>query len=250
MDTRAQFVNFLEKYQNVSLYHDLDISGLPVDEQGFQSPENKRFFGDVFNTFRPRCLFELGSWKGTSAIMFARLMLKYCENPVIACVDTWIGSIEHWTSAEGRKRLALRHGYPSLYERFATNIVRASVAAYVTPLPMLTKTAIELAKRSRVCVDAVYVDASHEYAEVLEDVCGVWDLIGEDGILIADDYNAPGVRRAIQEFCERPGVFGLYNAGVPWPEALIVKKQVMRERAIAGHTSLIDIPRGITASTA
>jgi hypothetical protein len=92
-------------------------------------------------------------------------------------------------------------------------------------------------------VDAVYLDASHEYAEVLDDLRGVWNLIGEQGIVIADDYKAPDVQKAIREFCEQPGVYGLCNVNVPWPEAVMAKTQAMRDRAVAGHAALTDIPK-------
>lgn len=71
---------------------------------------------------------------------------------------------------------------------------------------------------------------------------GVWPLIDDDGIVIADDYDAPDVRRAIVEFCRQPKVFGLYNRDAPWPEAVIVKTSAMRDRALAAHPSLVVVP--------
>lgn len=242
MDNRTRFAEFLQRYQPAPYYHDFDVDVVPIDTQGYQSPDNARFFADMFEAFRPRCLLELGSWKGTSAMMFARHMLAYCDTPRIGCIDTWLGSIEHWNNPVAHEQLALRHGFPSLYERFVANVIRAGVAPHITPLPMTTKTGLALARSNGVKVDAVYVDASHEYAEVLEDLQGVWPLIDDDGIVIADDYDAPDVRRAIVEFCRQPKVFGLYNRDAPWPEAVIVKTSAMRDRALAAHPPLVVVP--------
>jgi hypothetical protein len=232
---------FLHRYQSDNPYGGFNAASVPLDTQGFQSPENVRFFGDIFNAFRPCCMLELGSWKGTSAIMFVKHMLTYCEKPALCCVDTWLGSVEHWSNPEWRIQLGLRNGYPTLFERFMANVVRAHLTDYVTPFPMTTKTGIALARNAGIKFDAIYVDASNEYADVLEDLAGAWDLIGDEGVMIADDFKAPDVHRAIQEFCSRPGVFGLYNVDVGWPEALFVKSDVMRERALAAHAALVDI---------
>lgn len=242
MEKLQHFTKFLGHCQKVSPYAGFDESAVPIDTQGFQSPDNARFFADIFDGFRPLSLLELGSWKGTSAIMFARHMLAYCATPAIGCIDTWLGSIEHWNNPEWLEQLAIRNGFPRLYERFLANVMRAGVAECITPLPMTTRTGTALARLHNVRPDAIYVDASHEYAEVLEDLHGVWPLIDDSGIIIADDFFAPEVNRAIREFCAADGVFGLYNANSPWPEALIVRNAAMRDRALACHEPLRPVP--------
>jgi hypothetical protein len=237
---RVRFAAFLRRLQGDAPYDGVDVAGVPVDTQGFQSPDNVRFFANIFHAFRPSCLLELGSWKGTSAIMFAKYMLAYCNAPVIGCIDTWLGSLEHWTNPEWREQLGLRQGYPTLHECFRANVIRAGLAPYITPLPMTTKTGIALVRRDGIQVDAVYVDASHEYAEVLDDLRGVWHLVGDEGIIIVDDYKTRDVQRALLEFCSRPGIYGLYNADSGWPEAMILKNAAMRDKAVAGHPALIE----------
>jgi predicted O-methyltransferase YrrM len=242
MDRRSQFSAFLSALLSDDPFKGIDPDNAIPDTQGFQSPDNATFFANVFSTFRPRSLLELGSWKGTSAIMFAHHMLNYCSDPLIGCVDTWLGSLEHWTNLAWRKELCLQHGYPTLYRRFQDNVVHAGLSAHIVPLPMTTKTAIALARRSRILVDFVYVDASHEYHDVIDDLSGVWDLVGDDGIVVVDDYYAPEVQQAVRNFCSRQSIAcGLFNTDSQWPEALLAKSGNVRERAVAAHLSLVDI---------
>jgi predicted O-methyltransferase YrrM len=205
---------------------------VPEDNQGFQISENTSFFDHLFSFLAPETLLELGTWKGSSVIGFVKRMLAYCDAPVVACVDTWVGSLEHWTNTALRAEMHLRWGFPTLYSRFAANVVRARVAGWITPLPMLTETALQLMAQRAVLIDAVYVDASHEYEAVKRDISNCWSLIDETGFILADDYLAPGVMRAIQEFCGRDGVFGMYNKDSSWPQALLVKESQLATRVL------------------
>ena len=207
------------------IYSGFPLDSVPHDTQGFQSPENIPFFDTVFSTLRPRCLLELGSWKGTSAIMFAQRMRQYRPEPTIACVDTWTGSLEHWSNPQWTADLHLRWGYPTLYERFVANVIRAGVAPFITPMPMTTGTAIRLLRSRNVKVDAIYIDASHEYEDVLADLEAALGILAPSGFIIVDDFYAPGVMRAVSQSARRPGVLAVYNADAPWPEAFITENQ-------------------------
>ena len=246
MDKRAQFYAFLREFQPENPFEDFPVEIVPDDNQwpnpkpqtitvyaqGFQSSENINFFDHLFSLLAPETLLELGTWKGSSVIGFVKRMLAYCDAPVVACVDTWVGSLEHWTNAGFRAEMHLRWGFPTLYSRFAANVVRARVARWITPLPMLTETARRLLAQRGVLIDAVYVDASHEYEAVKKDISDCWGLIDDTGFILADDYLAPGVKRAIQEFCARDGVFGMYNNESSWPQALLVKESQVARRVL------------------
>lgn len=232
MNKRAQFSALLRELQSENPLENFPIEIVPEDDQGFQVSENTKFFDHLFSLLAPETLLELGTWKGSSVIGFVKRMLSYCDAPVVACVDTWVGSVEHWTSPALRAEMHLRWGYPTLYSRFAANIIRARVAPWITPLPMLTETALRLIARRSVLVDAVYVDASHEYEAVKRDLSNCWAVIDETGFVLADDYLAPEVKRAIQEFCARDDVVGLYNHQSNWPQALLMKRSETARRVI------------------
>lgn len=52
--------------------------------------------------------------------------------------------------------------------------------------------------------DWIYIDASHDYEQVLKDLENSKKLLGEGGIIWGDDYsNKPGVKAAVNEFSFR-----------------------------------------------
>jgi hypothetical protein len=242
MKKQAQFSEFLRELQPVNLFIDFPLEIVPDDNQGFQSSDNSVFFDRLFLLLAPETLLELGTWKGSSAIGFVKRMLGYCDAPVVACVDTWVGSLEHWTNSAWREEMHPRWGFPTLYLRFVANILRAGVAGCITPLPMLTSTALRMMAQRGVLVDAIYVDAGHEYEAVKRDISDCWALIDETGFVLADDYRVPDVGHAIQEFCGRDDVFGLYNEESGWPQALLLKDPIIATRVINSIPGVLPIP--------
>jgi predicted O-methyltransferase YrrM len=241
MDKRTQFSAFLRQIQSSDPFEGFPVEPIAEDSQGFQVSDNSPFFDQLFSLLAPRTLLELGTWKGSSAIGFANRMLTYCDAPVIACVDTWVGSLEHWATPSLRAELHLRWGYPTLYCRFVANVIRAGVAPWIIPLPMLTETALQLMTQRDVFVDVVYLDASHEYDAVKRDISDCWDVVDETGFVLADDYLSPGVQRAIKEFCSNDTVFGLVNADSSWPQALLLKHPETFARVTASIADLSPI---------
>ena len=63
---------------------------------------------------------EVGSWKGRSAINMARAVKTLDLPAEIVCVDTWLGSPEHWLKqhAEWYKSLRIANGMPQLYYNY------------------------------------------------------------------------------------------------------------------------------------
>ena len=51
-----------------------------------------------------------------------------------------------------------------------------------------------------VLADAIYIDASHEYLDCKTDMEAYWELLRDGGIMFGDDYDWPGVKRAVDEF--------------------------------------------------
>lgn len=53
--------------------------------------------------------------------------------------------------------------------------------------------------------DLVFIDASHEYADVLQDSMRALEILSPTGVIVWDDYQAavPGVVRALNELCRR-----------------------------------------------
>jgi predicted O-methyltransferase YrrM len=157
---------------------------------------------------RPNRIIEIGSWKGQSAIFMALASLRLNLETEIVCVDTWLGSLEHWDSASGDKTmfesLSIKHGYPTLIQAFLTNVKSYGVDHVITPCPMPSSQAAKFLKKHQYSAPLIYIDGSHEYADVMSDLESYWELLEEKGIMILDDYLIfDGVTHAVHDFVAR-----------------------------------------------
>jgi predicted O-methyltransferase YrrM len=173
---------------------------LALDLQGWGSTHP--VFEHVLNTIKPRLIVEVGTWKGGSAIHMAKLSKQLGLEAEIVCIDTFLGSPEHWTNPEFRPGLRLRHGQPRLYDQFLSNVIHEGVQDVITPFPISSTAAAFVLMRAPVRPDLVYVDAGHEYEDVRRDIELYWELLRPGGVLIGDDFLPMwhGVIRAASEF--------------------------------------------------
>jgi hypothetical protein len=193
----------MEKLFQTSPYEGLVLDGVAADRQGWGSdhPALRKCIEEV----RPTTIAEVGVWKGRSVLN----MFAYCRQlgiqPEILCIDTWLGSPEHWLNRSNPSfydSLKIKNGLPQLYWTFLRNVVDAGAQDAITPMPMSSETAFHVLARLKVSLDLVHVDAGHEYESVLGDLTRYWSLLRPGGILIGDDYSPtwPGVVRAANEF--------------------------------------------------
>src|SRR5687768_5229089 len=77
-----------------SPYEDFDATPHPDDVQGWGSDDP--LLVEAIHALRPARICEVGSWKGRSAINMAKAVKSLGLNTEIVCVDTWLGSPEHW----------------------------------------------------------------------------------------------------------------------------------------------------------
>lgn len=125
---------------------------------------------------------EIGSFEGRSATWLLDNILTHSTSSIV-CVDTFLGSAEH----VGMPQIG------ALEARF-----RANLARHASKCEVLKGISSELlrAMPRAPSFDAVYVDGSHEPADVLEDAVLSWPLLRGGGLLIFDDYGwerAPGI---------------------------------------------------------
>ena len=88
---------------------------------------NRDVFLPVIESLKPALAVEVGAWKGASSVVFARAIRQANPGSCLLCVDTWLGSIEHFTnppSPQWDLRPTLEHGFPRLYEYWLTTIRR------------------------------------------------------------------------------------------------------------------------------
>jgi predicted O-methyltransferase YrrM len=192
-----------EKLHPVSPYEGFTPVG-PPDRQGWNS--ESPIFQTLIEEVRPRLIIEVGSWKGGSAVTMGKHLARLGLQAELVCVDTWLGAMEFWNPADAGRYggLQLRHGYPSVYYTFLSNIVHAGLQDVVTPFPLSSVTAALWFRHHAVQADLIYVDASHEEEDVRADLEAYWPVLREGGVMFGDDFVTvwPGVLRATREFSE------------------------------------------------
>lgn len=183
------------------------------DLQGWES--DHRYLPYAIDRARPSAILEVGSWKGRSAVNMARKVRELnlvCE---IVCVDTWLGSPEHWLkeSPDFYPSLLMKHGFPSFYNTFLTNVVAEGLQDIITPFPSTSENAAVILGRLHAKFEVAYIDAAHEYDPVLRDLKAVWPLLADRAILIGDDYYWGRVKDAAHEFAASVGAPLVEEAG-------------------------------------
>jgi SAM-dependent methyltransferase len=172
---------------------------MPEDLQGWNS--DSKIFDDLILEVKPKVIIEVGTWKGRSAIHMADVV-KANKIPCsyIYCVDTWLGAIEFWTNLAHtpERDLLLKNGYPQVYYQFISNVIHHKHQDIIVPFPNTSTTAAKFFATTGVAPDLVYIDASHEYSDVLEDIRLYYWLLNPGGVLFGDDYfNFNGVKDAV-----------------------------------------------------
>ena len=164
-------------------------------------------FDNIIAEKAPGLIIEVGSWMGLSSVRMARA-LKHngLFDTAIICVDTWLGSLEHWVEDEWRPALELTDGYPSFYKNFVSNILLTGHADDIVPLPMPSLMAARYLALHGIQADVIYVDGSHDEDDVYRDVVAYWELLAPGGVLFGDDFPLPGVAASITRFSTERGI--------------------------------------------
>ena len=147
----------------------------------------------------PVVIVEVGTWLGASAIQVADIIRDMGRSDVIICVDTWLGSPEHFLN------MPKKNGFPLIYSQFLQNIVNHGHTDRVVPLPLPSLQAIDILTpllKSRGGAELIYIDAAHEYLPVYMDIRTYWPLLKTGGRMLGDDYTEhwPGVKHAVNQF--------------------------------------------------
>ena len=139
---------------------------------------------------------ELGVWRGdTSARFLASGRIKHLH-----LVDTW--SVQPYLGVPGYKENYSKVVGGMSDEQFTRyyDDVYAAVCRRFFGRPVTVHRMTTLAFLAQVPekLDWVYIDASHEYEDVLEDLHAASEVVE---LIFGDDYgNKPGVKKAVDEF--------------------------------------------------
>jgi predicted O-methyltransferase YrrM len=192
---------------NENPYTDFPLDGWSVDIQGWGHEDP--VFRHLVDTVRPQTIIEVGTWKGASAIEMARVAKDLDLAVEIICIDTWLGSPEHFLKPDQPpgESLNMRHGYPRLYDQFLANVLHEGHEDMIVPLAQTSENAAVILRKLGVLADLVYIDAAHEYEPVLADLERYWPLLSaRGGVLFGDDFHRSPVADAARDFTDTHGL--------------------------------------------
>lgn len=135
---------------------------------------------------------EMGCWRGKSSIYLAVEIERSNKKIRLDCVDTWEGSIEHKENLEFESLLK----NDGLYREFIENIKPVSHVINV----VRSSSVIAAEKYASNSLDFIFIDGSHDYKSVTEDLHAWYPKIKPDGVIAGHDYNYPSVKKAVNTF--------------------------------------------------
>jgi len=198
---------------NVNPYEGLVLEN--SDEQGWSSTGG--CFDEIFEKIKPKTVIEVGTWKGASALNMARLGIKHGisrEEFEIVCVDTFLGSHEHLTfmcsfqPGNGSRR----HGRPTIYEIFLSNVIRNEFTDIITPFPIDSYNGGVAMQSWKIEADLIYIDGGHDFELAKNDFMLYAPLLRNGGYILIDDWHHQPIREAAQDvFGDK--VFDLHGKG-------------------------------------
>ena len=137
---------------------------------------------------------EVGSWRGKSASYMAVEIINSNKKIKFDCIDTREGSLEH-------EHLDIIKN-KDLYEIFLKNI--ENFKNIINPIRLPSIEAAKLYNNNS--LDFVFIDASHDYKNVVSDILAWYPKVKNGGIFAGHDYGGnawPGVESAVNEFIEK-----------------------------------------------
>jgi hypothetical protein len=160
----------------------------------------KEVFDRLIETIRPRLIVEVGTWMGHSAIHMSRSAARFESDALTICVDTWLGSSEHYFSDEHTGDMALRNGRPTFYDNFLANVAFHGLQGRILPLSISSHAGFEILHRLNLKAELIYIDAGHGYDDVRGDLRDYRKLLSDSGTIFGDDYFYPPVKRAVDDY--------------------------------------------------
>ncbi len=174
------------------IYNDFDDTSYPLDLEGWNSTHG--IFQQLIEEYKPKTIIEVGTWKGASAINMAEIAESRGLDTKIICVDTFLG----WPEAN----LKMQYGFPKLYEQFLANVVKTKHTNTIIPFPQTSELAAIWMDSKNMKAELIYIDASHYFSAVYDDMARYWTIVEIGGCLFGDDYSRSGVKQAVDLFVD------------------------------------------------
>jgi len=107
-------------------------------------------------------------------------------------MDPWTGDVAMWNQLLGV--LSVQNSIPHLRDQFLINIVDKGlhdviIPQQVTGLVGMRSLAHKISQGKMPRPDVLYLDSAHERDESILEISVAYDLLGDEGILMGDDYS-------------------------------------------------------------
>jgi predicted O-methyltransferase YrrM len=148
------------------------------------------YFKQYIDELKPKLIVEVGTWLGGSAVQMGRLLRAAGLNDgCIICIDTWLGSSEHFLDETGRRTLKLANGRATFYDDFMRNVVQHGLQDLIVPFSITSVAAVEVLREIKCIPDLIYLDGDHTERGFRADLDLYWELLRPGGVLIGDDFD-------------------------------------------------------------
>lgn len=165
-------------------------------------PRSQPLFGDICRLVKPSSVLEIGSWMGASSIAWAEAAKDLQPQSVVYCVDTWLGSVEHFLSSCGEEwnldKLSLSDYGPTFFDDFLRNVWDSGLQDRIVPFRAASSSALPFFAQQGLAFDVVYVDGAHDTHSVLSDVAGALKVTSKQGLVCGDDFGWRSVRNGLR----------------------------------------------------
>ncbi len=162
---------------------------------------------DLMLIVKPKKMIEIGSWYGDSAFAFLESSFELGLQLEILCIDTWLGSLEHWNNSFpnsnwSQDSLLLSDGEPKIFDEFLKRKNQSSFKEQIYVLRCQSSHAEFEIRKNWADVDLAYIDGSHESVDVKNDLA-LLSKVNPNIVLSGDDFDWTTVRFAVLKFALR-----------------------------------------------
>jgi len=203
-----KYINSMEKIN--SMANDMTLRCFPKEcphptktiNAGKESIARKQsLFNDACQIVKPHTILEIGSWMGASAIAWKDASKKHKPDCKVYCIDTWLGSPEHYLSSAGNEwdigKLSITEKGPQFFEDFLVNIHEAGYQKDILPMRADSHSALTYLQKLGAKFDIIYIDGAHDEIAVFRDTSLAHQLLKDGGLICGDDFGWESVRTGL-----------------------------------------------------
>jgi predicted O-methyltransferase YrrM len=169
---------------------------LENDHNWFDIP-NIIVLSSIIKKINPKYILELGSWTGAGSTKY---ILNESPDSYVVCVDHWSKDYNDYVQKEyGIEKVKNELGdiIPTLWETFLVNMW--DYQNRLIPIKAKTIDGLKTLSSLNIPFDLIYIDAHHDYENVLQDIKTI-NKLWPNAFIVGDDYTWEGVKKAVHEF--------------------------------------------------